>query len=47
MRLVIALFVWHLDAELVNLEEPLYEDRFVGRRGPLEIRVKSNPTLTA
>jgi len=40
MRLVIALFVWHFDAELVKMEEPLYEDRLVARRGPMEIRVK-------
>jgi hypothetical protein len=41
MRLIIVLFVWHFDAELVSSEEPLYEDRFVARRGALDIRVKS------
>ena len=40
MRLLIAYFVWHFDAELVRKEEPYFEDRFVARRGPLEIRVK-------
>ena len=40
MRLLIAYFVWHFDAELVQLEEPLFEDRFVARRGALEIRVQ-------
>jgi hypothetical protein len=40
MRLIIATFVWHFDAELVSSEEPLYEDRFAARRGALDIRVK-------
>ena len=40
MRLIIATFVWHFDAELISSEEPLYEDRFVARRGALDIRVK-------
>ena len=40
MRLLIAYFVWHFDAELCRKEEPYFEDRFVARRGPLEIRVK-------
>ena len=39
MRLLIATFVWHFDAELTTSEEPLYEDRFVARRGPLDIRI--------
>ena len=40
MRLLIAYFVWHFDAALVNNQEPVYEDRFVVRRGPCEIQVK-------
>jgi hypothetical protein len=40
MRLLIAYFVWHFDAELYRKEEPYFEDRFVARRGPLEVRVK-------
>ena len=39
MRLLIAIFVWSFDAELIEEKEPLYEDRFVARRGPLNIRV--------
>jgi hypothetical protein len=39
MRLLIATFVWHFDAELATPEEPLYEDRFVARRGALDIRI--------
>ena len=39
MRLLLAHFVWHFDASLVNKVEPLYEDRFVARRGPLHISV--------
>ena len=40
MRLLLAYFVWYFDAELVGQEEPTFEDRFVARRGQLEIRVK-------
>ena len=40
MRLLLAYFVWNFDAELVSKVEPLFEDRFVARRGVLEIRVK-------
>jgi len=39
MRLLIAYFVWHFDATLVSREEPLYEDRFVIRRGPLQVLI--------
>ena len=40
MRLFISYFVWHFrDAQLVYNEEPLFEDRFVARRGPLEVRL--------
>jgi len=39
MRLLIANFVWHFDAELTTPDEPLFEDRFVARRGPLEIKI--------
>ena len=39
MRVLVAMFVWWFEAELVEEEEPLYEDRFVARRGPLKIRV--------
>ena len=45
MRLLLAYFVWHFDAELVSKEEPTFEDRFVARRGPLQIRVKPVRTL--
>ena len=40
MRLLIAYFMWYFDAELIEPEEPLYEDRFVARRGALQIRVR-------
>lgn len=39
MRLLIASFVWYFDAKLVTSEEPLDEDRFVARRGALDIRI--------
>ena len=39
MRLLIASFVWHFDAGLTTPGEPLFEDRFVARRGPLEIKI--------
>lgn len=41
MRLLIANFVWWFHAELVEEKEPLYEDRFVARRGPLNVRITS------
>jgi cytochrome P450 len=40
MRMLLAYFVWHFDAELVHPEEPVYEDIFIATRGPLELRVK-------
>jgi hypothetical protein len=40
MRMLVARFAWSFDAELIDHEEPLYEDRFVARRGTLRIRVK-------
>ena len=39
MRVLVAVFVWWFEAELVEDNEPLYEDRFVARRGSLRIRV--------
>jgi len=44
MRMLLAYFVWHFDAELVRLEEPVYEDIFIATRGPLERRVKPSKT---
>jgi len=40
MRLLIATFVWHFDAELVRKEEPLYLNKFIVQRGSLEVRLK-------
>ena len=40
MRMLVARFAWSFEAELIDPEEPLYEDRFVARRGTLRIRVK-------
>jgi hypothetical protein len=45
MRLLLAYFVWYFDAELVGHEAPVFEDRFVARRGSLEIRVKPAHTF--
>jgi len=39
MRLLIASLVWHFDAQLTTPDEPLFEDRFVARRGALEIKI--------
>ena len=39
MRVLVATFIWWFDAEVVDEKEPLYEDRFVARRGSLKIRV--------
>jgi hypothetical protein len=45
IRLLIAYFVWYFDAELVHHEEPAFEDRFVARRGVLDIRVQPIRTV--
>lgn len=39
MRLLIAIFVWNFDVELADNCEPLYEDRFIARRGALNVMV--------
>lgn len=39
MKVLVAMFVWWFEAELVDDREPLYEDRFVARRGSLKLSV--------
>lgn len=41
LRMMIAMFVWHFDAEFVEegQPEPFFEDAFVAMRGPLPLRV--------
>jgi hypothetical protein len=41
LRMMISMFVWHFDAEFVEVgqPEPFYEDAFVTMRGPLPLRV--------
>jgi len=40
MRMLLGYFLWHFDAELVHPgEEPVYEDIFIGTRGPLDLCV--------
>ena len=39
MKLLVSYFVWYFDATLCHEQEPLYEDRFVSRRGSLFIKV--------
>jgi hypothetical protein len=39
MRMLVARFAWSFNAELIDPGEPLYEDRFVARRGTLRIHV--------
>ena len=41
LRLVIAMFVWHFDAEFVEegQAEPHYKDAFVVLRGPFPVRI--------
>lgn len=43
LRYVIAMFIWHFDAEFASVaqEEPYYKDAFTVLRGPLPIRLKS------
>ena len=43
LRRVIALFLWHFDAEFETpgQEEPYYKDAFVVLRGPLPVRIAS------
>ena len=42
LRLTIAMFLWHFDAEFAEVGklEPYYKDAFVVLRGPLPVRIK-------
>lgn len=41
LRLIIALFIWHFDAEFVEegQTEPYYKDAFIVLRGALPLRI--------
>lgn len=43
LRLTVALFVWHFDAEFAGkqLAPPYYKDAFVALRGPLPVRIST------
>jgi hypothetical protein len=49
MRMLLAMFIWQFDAELLHIAqpEPFFHDAFIALRGPLPIRIKPASTRIA
>lgn len=42
LKLILAMFVWSFDAELIDDKEPFYKEKFVVMRGPLHLRLRKS-----